>query len=366
MSRIRATDLKSKAELVSILEELRRGNLQKQISERGGEQQLYLDQSKKYKPLTDVTLESTKELKDQISKAQESTTEALVPLTREIQRRNDIIEDFQQLPITAPEPAAEPKRQSKIDFIGNPNAGFTADELNSLDQMGFKSPTEAMGNESEIVSIIEEVNHEIYVLAGLGKSNNKKRSEDEKLKYNNEKEILKKYRERLRDFTKAQKEGVLTKPKSGKGVRNYMKLDKYGYFGDLRIDTESLIRGKLLAYDDDDLVLEKTIDKSFYNLITKRYNYKVKYSKSAINIYQELVKKSSQPLFNTLSKKTKIINNQIFTSSDQLLKELELLISSYQAGNTGVSEDISRILDALLKCGEITKAEYKKLYKKYC
>ena len=94
MSRIRATDFKSKAELVNKLEQLRHGNLQHQISERGGEQQQYIDQSKKYKPLTDITLESTKEIKEQISKAQEATSDALVPLTREIKRRNDIVEDF--------------------------------------------------------------------------------------------------------------------------------------------------------------------------------------------------------------------------------------------------------------------------------
>ena len=44
---------------------------------------------------------------------------------------------------------------------------------------------------------------------------------------------------------------------------------------------------------------------------------------------------------------------QFYNDPDQLVEHLQLLIASKQAGNTGVDNDISAILDELVRTGAI-------------
>ena len=115
MPKIPAKDLKSQLELRIRLDKLREINLQNQTNERRGEQQQYIDTSIKYKPLIDVSKESAKEIKEQMLSTQDATSAALVPISRELTRRNDITEDLQELAILLP----EPKKDLLLIISGN-------------------------------------------------------------------------------------------------------------------------------------------------------------------------------------------------------------------------------------------------------
>jgi len=58
-------------------------------SERSGDQTLLWEQTRTFEPILNVQKETSKAIKDNIVSNQEATTNALVPLVREMQRRND-------------------------------------------------------------------------------------------------------------------------------------------------------------------------------------------------------------------------------------------------------------------------------------
>ena len=76
-----------------------RDELQRRFeAERTGEQTLLIDQTKLLKPLIEVQKETSKSIKDKIEAGQDATSNALIPFTRELQRRNDQVETLQNLP----------------------------------------------------------------------------------------------------------------------------------------------------------------------------------------------------------------------------------------------------------------------------
>ena len=67
-------------------------------AERTGDQTLFIDQSRILKPLIEVQKETSKSIQDKIEAGQDTTSNALIPFTRELQRRNDQVETLQNLP----------------------------------------------------------------------------------------------------------------------------------------------------------------------------------------------------------------------------------------------------------------------------
>jgi len=66
--------------------------------ERIGEQNLFTNQAKLYKPIIETQKESSKEIQNKIVSNQETLSNTLVPLTNELKRRNDQVEELQSLP----------------------------------------------------------------------------------------------------------------------------------------------------------------------------------------------------------------------------------------------------------------------------
>ena len=124
---------------------------------------------------------------------------------------------------------------------------------------------------------------------------------------------------------------------------------------------------RLEAYNRNKKVLSNKIDIDFIDLLTKRYNSKRNYSGGAVKTFKKLIELSGQPM-NKRSKKFQLCNTvKYYKTPDELVKRLQLLISSIEAGNKSVAvkNEIVEILDKLLIEGCINKTEYKNIYHNY-
>src|SRR5206468_3989182 len=76
-----------------------RDRINKQFeAERTGEQVQYIDQAKLFKPLLESQRESSKSIQDKIVSSQDTLSNALVPFTTELRKRNEQIDELQALP----------------------------------------------------------------------------------------------------------------------------------------------------------------------------------------------------------------------------------------------------------------------------
>src|SRR5277367_2458727 len=66
--------------------------------EKTGDQTLYTDQAKLLQPLINSQKETSRTIQDKIVTGQEILSNALVPFTRELQKRNEQVEALQSLP----------------------------------------------------------------------------------------------------------------------------------------------------------------------------------------------------------------------------------------------------------------------------
>src|SRR5882757_2602630 len=197
-------------------------------AERSGDIQLFRDQEKILKPLivtqqdtSKASQENLKAIKDEIIASKDTTSQALVPLARELQRRNDQFEMLQGLPfnqseieLSSGESTPEKKDQGVIiDLDGD----LTIDDIYILEQLGFDRPSivYAKNNYDETIKKIKTVNKSIG--QHLGKSS--KKSEKEKKVFEDQKLIFKKYR----DLVERGQQGkvLIAKPKSkGQGLQS--------------------------------------------------------------------------------------------------------------------------------------------------
>ena len=159
--------------------------------------------------------------------------------------------------------------------------------------------------------------------------------------------------------------------------RNAYKLDlSTGKFGKLNINVPLLMTTlKLVAYIGKKKILEDTIDPDLIYLLTKRYNPKKRYSPKSVEVFTKLVELSElNPAMH--SKKLNLLrggevsacSKQYYSSNDELVDRLSLLTASVDAGNTSVDvkNEISEILDILLKNKCLTQKEQQQIYKKFC
>ena len=111
------------------------------------------------------------------------------------------------------------------------------------------------------------------------------------------------------------------------------------------------------------IVYEQQADKSLVDLLTKKYRSNANaYSSKAIQIFQDLNKLANMPKHRSSGKsKLRVRGGQIYyTSPEDLMKRLNLLTGTRAAGNTNISiqNEISEILDHLLKNEKISKKQY--------
>ena len=76
-----------------------RDNLRKRFeAEKTGDQTAHLEKVKLFNPIIESQKETSKAIQDKIVAGQESTSNVLVPFVRELEKRNDQVESFQNLP----------------------------------------------------------------------------------------------------------------------------------------------------------------------------------------------------------------------------------------------------------------------------
>ncbi len=159
-----------------------------------------------------------------------------------------------------------------------------------------------------------------------------------------------------------------------KGLRkshNNLKLQD-SKFGKLQfVNLEDLILRRRLNVRKNNRYLyrNKRVDQDLIDLLTKRYNPKRNYSSHSIKLFRELVKQSELPVAPYSGKQKLVDGNglQAYTSIDEMVDELEVLIGELDAGNNSdaIKNEIGNIIDYLLKKKEITKLQHRKLFEKY-
>jgi hypothetical protein len=81
-------------------------------AEKTGDQKLFIDQERLFKPLTETQEKTSKAMQDKIVTSQEATSNALVPIARDLQKRIDQFETLQDLPFYNIQPEIEDVPQS--------------------------------------------------------------------------------------------------------------------------------------------------------------------------------------------------------------------------------------------------------------
>src|SRR5882757_3423997 len=198
-------------------------------AERSGDIQLFRKQEKILKPLivtqqetSKASQENLKAIKDEIIASKDTTSQALVPLARELQRRNDQFEMLQGLPfnqseieLSSAESTPEKKDQGVIiDLDGD----LTIEDIYILDQLDFDKPSIVYDKNSygETYEKIKKENKSIGQY--LGKAS--KKSEKEKEVFRDQKVILKRYKDLLQKGEKGKELLVNPKLKIGQGLQS--------------------------------------------------------------------------------------------------------------------------------------------------
>lgn len=156
---------------------------------------------------------------------------------------------------------------------------------------------------------------------------------------------------------------------SGNGIKNKLFNIQTGQFGKVYIDLPLLQKLQLKVKNKKRvIILQRVVDKSFIDLLTKRFFSNKKYSPESINVYNELIKISEVEIPKHLTK-NKIVGTSsvVLTSPDQLLDKLENIVGSIRAGNNSIENKNmgTSILDQLIINQLIDKSQHKMLYKKY-
>ena len=263
-----------------------------------GDQTQYIDQTKLFKPLIEVQNESSKSIQDKIASSQDVFSNALIPFTTEMKRRNDQVDEvdeveafpFDNFPKEIGDvPQSTPKKKGFIvdtDF----DQKFNVSDRENLVNLSLKLPSEVQ-IEGNFESVLNSVNKKIKSYGILASDKNKK-SEREGLTemYKSQKNTLMKYKNFI---TRIRDDNSDFAVKSGKGFR-------------------------------------------------KRSLYKIKRGRGRPKQYPD----------------TKIVTN-----ADEIMDDLNILLASKNAGNTGVDNEINSALDALRKYKVINNDQYKIMYK---
>jgi len=168
------------------------------------------------------------------------------------------------------------------------------------------------------------------------------------------------------------------KPGSKQGVKpNSSYVVKGGKFGDMDVDVPKMYTQlHLTAKKGGNIVLDKKIDKDTVELLTRKANPKKKYSDTSVKTLSKMMKLADHPV-KINSKKLEMVQQHLNKkrkskksddNDDADIERLTTLIGSVNAGNypnKKLQNEISKIAEALLKQGKITKTLYKEILNKY-
>ena len=253
------------------------------------DQTQYIDQTKLFKPLIEVQNEASKAIQDKIVSSQDVISNAIVPFTTELKKRNDQVDELQSLAFNnVPKEIEDVPQSSSIKKDTYDLHKLVNDtDLENLQDMSLPVPSQVMidKNYEEVLDKIKTLNRKYGQYLGEGKASKKDQKEREMLE--SRKVTLQKYRETMEDQMKNRKY------KSGEGLR-------------------------------------------------KRSPYKIKRGRGRPKQYPD----------------TKIVTN-----ADEIMDDLQILLASKNAGNTGVDNNINSALDALRKYKAINNDQYQIMYK---
>lgn len=179
------------------------------------------------------------------------------------------------------------------------------------------------------------------------------------------------------------KTGLLNRTRVGSGVadpstinREYisrkhtpLRVDKNGNLGRISIDMPHLINHLDLVIHDNDtgkhLLTRRNVPIDFLQLMTKRFNKNVNYSKEGSGLYRQVVRMAQIPLERT-GKGLKQ-NILIVKKPADVVKRFESLIGHMEAGgnNKELKKEVGMIADYLLKEKLIDSGEMKFINNKY-
>ena len=255
-----------------------------------------------------------------------------------------------QIPAIAP-PVASSSSASKKDYaLINPDSGL---DVELLEEMGFPRPS-SITDTDKYEEIIEKVNyHNKYV---LGREKRGSVSSVDKDVITEKIQLNKDYVKRLRLLISGQ--NLIVKGQGLKMIGNK--------FGSLIINPDALASGRLhVSRKDGTVIMDEQSDRSLYDLLTKKFSKSHKYSKNAIETFKKLAILAGISLYRGRSSKSRMLGGAIYYNDpNDLVSRLNLLVASKHAGNTGVDNEISDIIDELLKKSYISKDVAIKLYNK--
>jgi hypothetical protein len=268
--------------------------LQQQFrAEKTGEQTLFSDQARLFKPLTESQNQTAKAIGDKIASSQDVLSNTLVPFTRELQKRNEQLEVLQNLPYPhgiEDVPQSTPQKQ-QIMYVDLNGELINQTHSENLQDLGLDLPSvvQANGTYEEALNRVKTQNKKIGQL--LGKSS--KKDDKQKAVYESRKTTLTIYKSKIKNLQGSAKEFIISE-KTGEGLRQ-RKLIK-----------QKRGRGRPRKYPD-------------------------------------------------------II---LYNNADDLCKKLAELVVAKKAGNTGLDNDMTTMLDELLNIKFIDKDFYDKLFKR--
>ena len=283
-------------------------NLKKHFeNQRIGDQNLYTDQAKLFKPIIESQKEYSKEIQNKLVSNQENLSNALVPFnnaiipfTNELKRKNDQVEGLQNLQnlpyYNIPQeiediPQSTPKKERKeypiIDIDGELRDQTHFENLEDM-SLPLPSIVQESGNFEQTLKAIVSKKRS---LSQLTKDSNTKRNEAEKVTFKSQQDTLTIYERKIKKLHGVE-EFI---EKSGNGLK---KRDR-------KLCKQKRGRGRPRKYPD-------------------------------------------------------II---LYNDTTDLCEKLNELVASKRAGNSGVDNNINIILDELLNTGKIDKNYYNNLFK---
>src|SRR6478609_3210018 len=163
-------------------------------AENVGDQSRFTDQLKLFKPLIESQKETSKDLQDKLASNQNTLSNALVPFTNELKRRNDKVDELQALPFYSREESLSHSTPKSKDIMIDIN-GELLDQthVENLVGMNFELPSKVQEN-GTMASTLERITSKKKSLSQLtGKTGEKKRSDAEKEMYKSQKDTLEIY-----------------------------------------------------------------------------------------------------------------------------------------------------------------------------
>ena len=262
-------------------------------ADKTGEQIQYMDQKKLLKPL----LETQQVIQDKIVSGQDTLSNALIPFTNELRKRNELVDELQALPFynvpreieNVPAAHSTPiKNVIEINLDGELLEQTHRDNLHDL-SLELPSEVQKKGNVESVLGTIMSRNRQLGQF--LREGNKKTERESLKERYKSQQNTLKIYKEKIEglhgasQFIKKSGEGLrkishkLCKLKRGRGrPRKYPDTIFYNTVNDLIQKLDELVAAKRAGNTGldnsinavlDELLNTSAIDKDFYNNLFK-------------------------------------------------------------------------------------------------